>query len=204
MHLHPAPLSLAILVATAGIATAAPPADRLLTTPLRLRQADSGQTLPPEDLPARPRDGQKAPPVRDPAAPSPIAEKGETEAAAKGKGCGKPGCTSCIPQVAACKAEWEDKKSKKATFTQKCDFVCSRPWEPYHHGNCCEEKTTPCGNVHRKKRLFKTEEEAAERVLKYEVVMRPAAPCCDLEPTCRCLGCRCLGSAFERLFSWCH
>ena len=122
MHLHPAPLSLAILVATAGIATAAPPADRGLTTPLRLRQADSGQTLPPEDFPARPRDGQKAPPVRDPAAPSPIAEKGETEAAAKGKaaakggaaakgkGCGKPGCTSCIPQVAACKAKWEDKK----------------------------------------------------------------------------------------------
>ena len=204
MHLYAAPLSLAILVATAGVATAAPPDAAGLTTPPRLVQANSSQLLPQEDVPARPPSGQKTPPVRNPAAPSQSAEQGGDQAAAKGKGCGKPGCTSCIPQVATCKAKWEDKKSKKAIFTQKCDFECSRPWEPYHQGNCCEEKTTPCGDMHTKKKLFKTEEEVVERVLKYEVVMRPAAPCCEPEPTCRCLGCRCLGSAFERLFSWCH
>jgi len=136
--------------------------------------------------------------------PSQSAEKGGEKAATKGNGCGKPGCTSCIPQVATCKAKWDDKKTKKATFTQKCDFECTRPWEPYHQGTCCEEKTTPCGDVRTKKKLFKTEEEKVERVLKYEVVMKPAAPCCEPEPTCRCLGCRCLGSAFERVFSWCH
>jgi hypothetical protein len=227
MHLYAAPLSLAILVATAGLLTAA---------------------QPPEDLPVRPQSGQKVAPVRDPAVPSPgvgkepasaakpdggtaatpadtpatnapattpstapakeeaggAAKKAGAETATKEKGCGKPGCTSCIPQVATCKATWDDKKTKKATFTQKCDFECSRPWEPYHQGNCCEEKTTPCGNVHTKKKLFKTEEEKVERVLKYEVVMQPAAPCCEPEPTCLCLGCRCLGSAFERVFSWCH
>jgi len=183
MHLRAAPLSLAILVATAGLLTAA---------------------QPPEDLPARPRSGGKLAPVPDPAVPSPSAEKGDSQAATKGKGCGKPGCTSCIPQVATCKAKWDDKKTKKATLTQKCDFECTRPWEPYHQGNCCEEKTTPCGNVHTKKKLFKTEEEKVERVLKYEVVMKPAAPCCEPEPACCCLGCRCLGSAFERVFSWCH
>ena len=183
MHLHPAPLSLAILVASLGIATAA---------------------QPPEDLPARPQSGQKVAPVRDPAAPSQSAEQGGDTAATKGQGCGKPGCPSCLPQVATCKAKWEDKKTKKATFTQKCDFECSRPWEPYHQGTCCEEKTSPCGDVRTKKKLFKAEEEKVERVLKYEVVMKPAAPCCEPQPTCRCLGCRCLGSAFERLFSWCH
>ena len=181
MHLHPAPLSLVILVATAGLLTAAPP---------------------PEDLPARPPRGQKVAPVRDPAAPSQSAEQGGEKAATRVKGCRKPGCTSCIPQVATCKAKWEDKKTKKATFTQKCDFECSRPWEPYHQGTCCEEKTTPCGDVYTKKKLFKTEEESMERVLKYEVVMKPAAPCCEPQPSFCCLGC--LGSAFERLFSWCH
>ena len=204
MHLHPAPLSLAILVATAGIATAAPPADRGLTPPPRLAQADTKQPAPPEDLPARPRIGHKVAPGRDPAGLSQSAVKGGTDAATKGQGCGKPGCTSCIPQVATCKAKWDDKKTKKATFTQKCDFECSRSWEPYHQGTCCEEKTTPCGDVYTKKKLFKTEEESMERVLKYEVVMKPAAPCCEPQPTCCCLGCRCLGSAFERLFAWCH
>ena len=183
MHISPAPITLAILVATAGLLTAA---------------------QPPEDLPARPPSGQKVAPVRDPAVLSQSAENGGEKTAAEGKGCGKPGCTSCLPQVATCKAKWEDKKTKKATFTQKCDFECSRPWEPYHQGNCCEEKTTPCGDVHMKKKLFKTEEEKVERVLKYEVVMKPAAPCCEPQPTCCCLGCRCLGSAFERLFAWCH
>jgi len=183
MHLHPAPLSLAILLASLGIATAA---------------------QPPEDLPTRPRSSQKVAPVREPAIPSQSAENGEDETAAQGQGCRKPGCPSCLPQVATCKAKWEDKKTKKATFTQKCDFECSRPWEPYHQGNCCEEKTSPCGDVRTKKKLFKAEEEKVERVLKYEVVMKPAAPCCEPEPACRCLGCRCLGTAFERVFSWCH
>jgi hypothetical protein len=204
MHLRHAPLSLAILVATASLLTAAPPGDGGLTSPPRLAQAGSNQPAPPEDLPTRPQSGQKVGLDRDAAALAQSPEKGGNDAATKGKGCGKPGCTSCIPQVATCKAKWEDKKTKKAKFTQKCDFECARPWEPYHQGACCEEKTTPCGDVRTKKKLFKTEEEKVERVLKYEVVMKPAAPCCEPEPVCGCLGCRCLGSAFERVFSWCH
>jgi len=226
MHPYAAPLSLAILAATAGLLTAA---------------------QPPEDLPARPRSGQKVAPVRDPAVPPPnaekqpanpakpggtdggtaatpeenppssaaattpgkegageSAEKGEKEAATKGKGCGNPGCTACIPRAPTCEAKWGDKKTKKATFTMKCDFECVRPWEPYHQGHCCEEKTTPCGEVHTKKKLYKTEAEKVERVLKYEVVMKPAPPCCEPAPACCCLGCRCLGAAFQRVFSWCH
>lgn len=201
MRPDPRPLALVAILVLQSIVAAAPPSP--LAARVRLAQALSGDSTAPEDLPARPPSGQKVAPVDDPAVPSPIPEKG-SEAATKGKGCGKPGCTSCIPQVATCKAKWDDKKTKKATFAMKCDFECARPWEPYHQGNCCAEKTTPCGNVHTKKKLFKTEEEKVERVLKYEVVMKPAAPCCEPEPGCCCLGCRCLGSAFERVFSWCH
>lgn len=201
MRPDPRPLALVAILVLQGVVAAAPPSP--LAAMVRLAQALPGDSTAAEDLPARPPSGQKVAPVPDPAVPSPRREGG-TEAATKGKGCGKPGCTSCIPQVATCKAKWDDKKTKKATFTQKCDFECTRPWEPYHQGNCCEEKTTPCGNVHTKKKLFKTEEEKVERVLKYEVVMQPAAPCCEPEPACCCLGCRCLGSAFERVFSWCH
>lgn len=183
MHLSSAPLSLAILVATAGIATAAPP---------------------PEDLPVRPPHRRNVTPDQDPAASSPHTETEATGAATSGKGRGKPACTSCTPQVPTCKPKWEDKKTKKASLAIKCDFECVRPWEPYHDGACCEEKTTPCGEVRTKKKLYKTEEEKVERVLKYEVVMKPAAPCCDPEPSCRCFGCRCFGPTVARIFGGCH
>ncbi|RLS32280.1 MAG: hypothetical protein DWH79_07735 [Planctomycetota bacterium] len=172
----------------------------------------------PEDLPSRPAKGAAANRPAGTAAAQPGGDKpANMEAAAaqpgdkpaadnsgqKQRGCGKEGCTNCNPQVPSCKPKWEDKKTKKAAFTMKCDFECARPWEPYHQGHCCEEKTTPCGEVYTKKKLFKTDVEKVERVLKYEVVMKPAVPCCEPEPACCCLGCRCLGTAFRRLFHWC-
>lgn len=207
-------LFLAVLLAVAVPAAAAPP-------PARDRAAAATELSPdgsplPEDLPVR-RSAAPSPgpepagnPLRGSAAPSAApapAAAGTSDAEAPGEpksACGTQGCTNCRPQIPTCKPKWEDKKTKKATFSMKCDFECVRPWEPYHQGDCCEEKTTPCGDVHVKKKLFKTEVDRVERVLKYEVVMKPAAPCCADEPACTCLGCRCLGSAFGRLFSWCH
>ena len=218
MRIDVSSIAVAMLLATAGSALAAPPAAP------RVAQATTDKATP-EDLPTRPKAAKEANPLRHGSA---TADVGATETDAnkspdskkqdevggvkekggedvgKGKGCGKPGCTVCSCQVPTCKPKWEDKKTKKAKFTMKCDFECARPWEPYHQGHCCEEKTTPCGDVYTKKKLFKTEEEKVERVLKYEVVMKPAPPCCDPAPACCCLGCRCLGDAFQRIFSWCH
>lgn len=234
MSPDPRPIVLGALLALHGVAAAAPPRESSLVATARLAQGIAGPPSQAEELPARPRSGQKVAAVRDPAVPPPgantapsdtsttkskstapekdgagAAEKGGTETATNVKGCGTTGCTSCTHQVPTCKPKWDDKKTKKATFTMTCDFECTRPWEPYHQGNCCDEKTTPCGNVHTKKKLFKTEEEKVERVLKYEVIMKPAAPCCEPEPACGCfgcrwIGCRWIGSAFERVFSWCH
>jgi len=238
MRFHSHRLALAILLTSAGIATAAPPTVGNRPWPITLAQTDSAKRADPEDLPTRPRSGQGENPLRDangpaergpgkpadkvppnetspgandkPAAPGPSdgskasEKKDDGGATSKGKGCGKPDCATCSCQVPTCKPKWEDKKTKKATFTMKCDFECVRPWEPYHQGHCCEEKTTPCGEVHTKKKLYKTEAEKVERVLKYEVVMKPAPPCCEPAPACCCLGCRCLGAAFQRVFSWCH
>jgi len=223
MRLHHPTLTLAIMLAAARIATAAPPAIRGLPAIPALAQASAANPTPPEELPVRARPGKDANPLRGAVPPVPEAggrestatgasatketadakgakEQGGADATTKGQGCGKPDCAVCSCLVPTCKPKWEDKKTKKATFTMTCDFECVRPWEPYHQGDCCEEKTTPCGDVRTKKKLFKTEEEKVERVLKYEVAMRPAAPCCEPEPACCCLGCRCLGATFQRLF----
>lgn len=204
----------ALLAVAAQTATAREPAGR---TPPAATETTADGSPPQEDLPVRrPAStstdrGPAGHPVREsaPSAPSKTtaSETSPADDVATGTtkpGCGREGCTRCQPQAPTCKPKWEDKKTKKARFSMTCDFECVRPWEPYHQGDCCEEKTTPCGEVHVKKRLFKTEEERVERVLKYEVVMKPAPPCCPDEPECGCLGCRCLGATFHRLFAWCR
>lgn len=171
--------------------------------------ADDGEDAPSIPATGSPRttstpstsEGPTADPGRDGAGKGAREDGGKTGVKAP---CGKAGCASCTPQVATCRPKWEDKKSKKVHLAIRCEPECVRPWEPYHQGACCEEKTTPCGDVRTRKRLYKTEEDKCERVLKYEVVMKPAAPCCPSGPACGCLGCRSFGPAFERLFGWCH
>ncbi len=182
----------------------------------------------PEDLPvrkpaARPSPTEAPNPLR-PAAAKPAAEPKETAAAkdakgadakeeangegdaaaAKNEGCGRAGCTSCVRKVPVCKPKWEDKKTKRPVFSMKCEWECVRPWEPYCQGACCEEKTTPCAGVYTKKRLYKTDEERCERVLKYEMEMKPAGDCCNAAPVRDCMGCRILGETVHHLLSRCH
>lgn len=121
------------------------------------------------------------------------------------EGCGRQGCTSCGRTVAVCVPKWEDKKTKRPVLSIRCEPQCVRPWEPYCQGDCCEERTTPCGEVRTRKRLYKATEDRTERVLTYEVDVRPAPPACTAcapEPACRCLGCRCLGQTVGRLLHW--
>ena len=119
-------------------------------------------------------------------------------------GSSRRGCTSCGRTVAVCVPKWEDKKTKRPVLSIRCEPQCVRPWEPYCQGDCCPEQTTPCGDVRTRKRLYKATEERCERVLTYEVDVRPAHPACAAEcaaePACRCLGCRCLGQTVGRLF----
>lgn len=208
MPTDPRPLALAALLALHGVSAAAPPREPSVSADARLEQGMARGSGEAEELPPRPRDNPLRAP---PAAIAPRASVGQQPAKGEGsgksskeEGCGKAHCTSCSPQVPTCKPKWEDKKTKKAHLAIRCDVECVRPWEPYHQGACCEEKTTPCGEVRTRKKLFKTEEDRVERVLKYEVTMTPAARCCEPEPACGCLGCRSFGPAFERLFGWCH
>jgi len=134
------------------------------------------------------------------AAPDPAATtKDEGTAPAS---CGRAGCTSCSRQVPVCTPKWKDKTTKRPLFSMACEPECVRPWEPYCQGPCCEEKTTPCGTLKTRKRLYKEVEEHKERVLTYEVDWKPAPPCCPPPPACDCLGCRCLGRTVGRLFHW--
>ena len=217
MHTDPRPLAFVALLLLHGVTAAAPPREPSLAARARLAQGTARETSPAEELPPRPRGNplRASPPAAPTPPPQPAAvappagngdqpPKGEASVASEAPGCRTPGCTSCSPRVPTCKPTWEDKKTKKASLAITCDFECVRPWEPYHDGACCEEKTTPCGEVRTKKKLFKTEEEKVERVLKYEVVMKPAAPCCEPSRSCCCVGCRSFGPTFARLFGWCH
>ena len=94
-------------------------------------------------------------------------------------GCCGPGCTSCKPK-------WEDKKTKKAKYTQKCAEECGRGTDTWCDHGCCEEDTPPPGVVFTRKKLMKTEIDKVSRVLKYDLAAQPAAPC-DL-PSCEKCG----------------
>lgn len=126
--------------------------------------------------------------------------------AAPTEGCGRHGCTSCGRTMAVCVPKWQDKKTKRPVLSLRCEPQCVRPWEPFCQGDGCEERTTPCGEVRTRKRLYKATEERTERVLTYEVDIHPAPPACapgpPPAPACRCLGCRCLGQTVGRLLHW--
>ena len=84
--------------------------------------------------------------------------------------CGPGGCSTCKPK-------WEDKKTKKPKYSQKCVEECGRGSDAWCDHGCCPEDTSPCGHIFTRKKLFKKDEEKVERVLKYEVVKAAAEPC---------------------------
>ena len=187
--------------------------DRATPEDLPTRKAAAGPGRPDwaNPLRTRPTAGGTAPPAAPRARPTAAAGESAdastapaTEAPEKPAGCGTSGCTSCARKVPVCKPKWEDKKTKRAAFTMKCEWECVRPWEPYCQGPCCEEKTTPCAGVYTKKRLYKTDEERCERVLKYDLEMKSAGECCDAAPVRDCQGCRILGETVHHLLSRCH
>ena len=219
----PLALACAAALVAATVAPAAPPKARVAPGDDTLSSAmvdDQG----PEDLPARPPNPLRpsaanatagsgtsadskgdAEPKDATAAAAKDEGKGQRDGeAAKKEGCGQAGCTSCAAKVPVCKPKWEDKKTKRPVFSMKCEWECVRPWEPYCQGACCEEKTTPCAGVYTKKRLYKTEEDRCERVLKYDLEMKPAGDCCDAAPVRDCMGCRLLGETVHHLLSRCH
>lgn len=90
--------------------------------------------------------------------------------------CTDGGC--CQERVPACKATWDEIKTKQPRYSMRCDHACTRSFDPWHaprpECRCCP----PCGNVIVKKRLYKTDgPEEVERAPKYEVAMVPAGPC---------------------------
>lgn len=92
--------------------------------------------------------------------------------------CPGAGCATCP----ACRPKWEDKKTKKPRYSQKCAAECVRGFDAWcdgscHPDGCCAEKTSPCGAIFTRKKLFKKDDDKVERVLKYELVQVPVAPC---------------------------
>ena len=103
--------------------------------------------------------------------------------------CGRPtctepgGCRTCVP---ACKAAWDEVKTKKPKYSMKCEWACARDYDCWCAAPAECRCTPPCGRVIVKKRIYKEDgEETVEKVPKYEVVMVPEGPCdCP-----RCSGC---------------
>ncbi len=101
-----------------------------------------------------------------------------TAARAEDRSCSctdEPPCQACQP---ACKASWEEKKSKKTVYSMRCEYACTRGYDCW----CAESPecrcSPPCGKVIVKKKLYKADgAEKVEKVPKYEVTMVPAEPC---------------------------
>ena len=90
--------------------------------------------------------------------------------------CVHTGVTTCTPR-------WEDKKTKKPKYSQKCEPACVRGHDGWCDHGCCPEQTSPCGIVITKKKLLKRDEDKVERVLKYDV---GKAPCIACPPPAAC------------------
>ena len=121
-------------------------------------------------------------------------------------------CAAPMPSIAAdgcceaggcnvCKPKWEDKKTKKPKYTQKCSDECVRGVDSWCDHGCCAEETPPSAGIFTRKKLYKQEEDKTQRILKYELAKGCTTPC-NLPP-CRKGGppwydvyghiCRCLG-----------
>jgi hypothetical protein len=96
-------------------------------------------------------------------------------------GCGHVSCTGsgdCPACVPACKATWDEAKTKKPKYSMKCEYACVRGRDSWHAPPPECRSSPPCGDIIVKKRFYKTDgPEKVERVPKYEVEMVPAEPC---------------------------
>jgi hypothetical protein len=99
-------------------------------------------------------------------------------------GCGRPSCTDpacCQPCEPACKATWDEAKTKKPKYSIKCEYACARGYDCWCSDPADCRCQPPCGKVYVKKRLYKADGEEkvekVEKVPKYEVTMVPAEPC---------------------------
>lgn len=91
-------------------------------------------------------------------------------AACTAAGAGGP----CEP---ACKASWDEKKTKKTAYEIRCEYACARGRDGWHAPDPECRCRPPCGRVYVKKRLYTSEgKETVERVPKYEVETVPAHP----------------------------
>jgi hypothetical protein len=80
--------------------------------------------------------------------------------------------------VAACKATWDEKKTKKPAYEMKCEYACARDFDSWHAPPPECRCTPPCGRLYVKKRIYKTETGATpERVPQYEATTVAAPPC---------------------------
>jgi hypothetical protein len=174
---------------------------RLILIPLRLLlpaacllaclPAGAADPDPPkqflQEIPAPP--GRAKPAAAEGAATPEAAPKKAMEKAAAAEkeknACGIP----------TCKSSWDEKKTREAVYSMKCDSKCERAAGPMrcshsclHKGDCCEEcpASAPCGVPFPRKKLFKEETEKVEKIPKYEVVMVPPPPCqcCERESCC--------------------
>lgn len=93
------------------------------------------------------------------------------------RSCTDVGCPACVP---ACRATWEEAKTKKPAYSMKCEYACARGRNSWHAPDPECRCTPPCGTVYVKKRLYKAEgREKVEKVPKYDVRMVPAPRDCD-------------------------
>jgi hypothetical protein len=90
--------------------------------------------------------------------------------------CERPDNTStCEP---ACRATWDEKKTKKPAYSLECEYACGRAHDRWCTGPVECRCSPPDGKVYVKKRLYKSDGKArVEKVPKYEVKMVPAEPC---------------------------
>lgn len=96
--------------------------------------------------------------------------------AATADGCCGSDCTICRPK-------WEDRKTKKPTYSMKCEPECVRGFDAWCDHGCCPECSPPAVGVFTKKRLMKQEDDKVERILKYDLVRTPPTP--SEPPKCR-------------------
>ena len=100
-----------------------------------------------------------------------------TSASAADCGCAGGRRGDCEASVPACRSTWDEKKTRKPSYSLKCEYACGRAAESWCRGGDCR-CSPPCGSVYVKKKLYKQPgEEKVEKVPKYEVEMVPAEPC---------------------------
>lgn len=98
------------------------------------------------------------------------------------RNCTDVGCQACVP---ACRATWDEAKTKKPAYSMTCEYACARGRDSWHAAEPECRCTPPCGHIYVKKRFYKTDgRETVEKVPKYDVKMVPAPRDCTAGGGC--------------------